>query len=104
MIDIEAEAVLSIPEAAALFAGRRPGKRVNVATVYRWARRGVRGVRLEAVAVGGMLKTSREAVLRFLERLNARRSGAGEPATPPRLDGSKGARAKAAKEAERIFG
>lgn len=33
---------------------------------YRWLHRGVRGVRLESIRIGGKLLTSRQAVSRFL--------------------------------------
>lgn len=44
-------------------------KRVNVSTVWRWANRGVKGVKLETVSVGGKKLTSTQAVTRFLERI-----------------------------------
>ncbi|MHB1033521.1 MAG: DUF1580 domain-containing protein [Pirellulales bacterium] len=40
-------------------------------TVWGWARHGVNGIRLESVRIGGRVRTSREAVERFLEALNA---------------------------------
>lgn len=39
-------------------------------TVWRWADTGLDGVRLETVWLGGRRYTSREALWRFLERLN----------------------------------
>ncbi len=33
--------------------GRRPGARLGVATVFRWAQNGLRGVKLEVVQIGG---------------------------------------------------
>lgn len=39
---------------------------VHVSAPYRWLHRGVRGVRLESVRIGGKLLTSRQAVNRFL--------------------------------------
>jgi hypothetical protein len=47
------------------------GKKLHRATAFRWAQRGVRGVRLETARVGGTLYTSNEAVERFVERLSA---------------------------------
>lgn len=52
---------------------KRRGKRVHLSTVYRWARPGVRGVRLEVTQVGAQRCTSRDALSRFFARL------AGEP-------------------------
>jgi hypothetical protein len=42
----------------------------HTSTVIRWALRGLRGVRLETILVGGRRYTSVEAIERFLERLN----------------------------------
>lgn len=44
---------------------------VTAATVYRWALRGVRGVRLQAQRVGGRWATKDEWVQAFLEQLNS---------------------------------
>lgn len=41
---------------------------VNVSTVWRWAQRGVKGVRLETFCVGGRRYTTREAWDRFVAR------------------------------------
>src|SRR5437016_1510804 len=51
--------VLTLAEAAALIPGRTPGKRVYVNTVWRWCRKGVRGVRLQSVLIGGQRCTTR---------------------------------------------
>ncbi len=56
-----------------------PG-RPHVTTVWRWVNRGVRGHRLEAVAVGGRVFTTRQAIQRFLESLNRTRT---EPSPSP---------------------
>jgi len=42
-----------------------------VSTIYRWAQRGIRGVKLETLRLGGGLVTSVEALQRFAERLSA---------------------------------
>jgi len=42
-----------------------PG-RVDVSTVWRWAQRGVGGVKLETVKIGGKKLTSRQALSRFI--------------------------------------
>jgi hypothetical protein len=56
--------------------GRREGKRIHVATVHRWAQRGLRGVRLETLRAGGALVTSEAAITRFFERLTEPAAGA----------------------------
>lgn len=73
MIDLQTEEVFSLNEAAKknLLPTRRAGKRPNVATLYRWAQRGVRGIVLETIQVGGTKCTSAEAIQRFCERLSA---------------------------------
>jgi hypothetical protein len=47
----------------------RRGRKIHKSTCWRWATRGVRGVVLETVQVGGTRCTSREALQRFFERL-----------------------------------
>ena len=69
-IEIGGEAPLPLRQAARLLPNRRAGKPTHVATLYRWAQRGLRGVRLETLQVGGTLCTSREALQRFFERLS----------------------------------
>jgi hypothetical protein len=46
-----------------------PGN-VSTHTAWRWATRGVRGIKLESMMVGGTRVTSREAIDRFLSKLN----------------------------------
>jgi hypothetical protein len=48
----------------------RGGRPVHLLTVLRWIRQGVRGVRLEALKLGGRWVTSREALARFMARLS----------------------------------
>ncbi len=76
MIDIQNETVLSLTEAARHLPRRRAGKRPHVATLYRWAQGGVRGVILETLQVGGTLCTSLEAVQRFCNQLTESESTA----------------------------
>ena len=62
------ETPLTFAEAAA----RLPkinGKKVHVSSVWRWSRRGVRGVRLECRCLGGRYLTSIEALDRFATQL-----------------------------------
>jgi hypothetical protein len=49
---------------------RRQKRRLHVATCYRWAQVGVRGVRLETIRVGGTLCTSIAALQRFFDALS----------------------------------
>lgn len=50
----------------------RDGKRVHISTVYRWADRGINGVRLSTLRIGGTRYTSIEAVERFIAALESR--------------------------------
>ena len=72
MIDPTAEKLLTPHQVAAMFPGRS-GTGVSVATVWRWlSGRGRRGVVLESIRVGGSRYSSREAVSRFVQHVNAR--------------------------------
>ena len=68
MISLAKEQVLTLNDAAKRLPRRRGGKRPHIATLYRWAQSGVRGVQLEVLRVGGTLCTSVEALQRFAER------------------------------------
>ena len=69
MIQLDTEQVLSLREATQQLPRRRNGQRPHIATLYRWATEGLRGVHLETLQVGGTLCTSIEALQRFFERL-----------------------------------
>jgi hypothetical protein len=70
MIDPENESPISLSDAAKSLPGRP-----NVTTIWRWRSRGIAGVRLETLCVGGRTYTTREALARFLERVTAAKSG-----------------------------
>ena len=93
MIDLKTEEVLTLTEAARRLPRRRRGKRPHVATLYRWVQQGVRGVKLEAIQVGGTLCTSLEALQRFCERCT-------DPSSRPPSSTSK-SREREIKKAER---
>jgi len=71
MIDIATETVLALTEAAAVLPPLRGRKRPSYSTLWRWATKGINGVRLETVKIGGTSFTSREALQRFVAALNA---------------------------------
>lgn len=73
MIDVMNEHIVPLSQVS--LPGRSAGKRIHVATVHRWVMRGIRGIRLEAVTVGGRKVTSHEAIQRFAEALTARERG-----------------------------
>jgi hypothetical protein len=84
MIDISLEETLSLCEAAKQLPRRRAGKRPNVATLYRWAQVGCRGIRLEVLNVGATKCTSMEALQRFFDRLTAQAEAGRAPIPAPR--------------------
>jgi len=92
MIEISKESVLPLTEVAALLP-RRSGKKVHIATLYRWTVDGCRGVVLESIQVGSTRCSSREALQRFVNQLSepsSRRTTAvkGSPATTNRPAGA----------------
>jgi len=64
---LSGEELLTLTDAA----HETPG-RPTVRTLWRWSSKGVRGVRLQTLKVGGRTFTSREALNRFLAELNER--------------------------------
>jgi hypothetical protein len=80
MIDLAHETIVSLADAPAHLPDRRGGKRPHVSCMYRWAQRGLRGVRLETLQCGGTKVTSLEALQRFFERLGAVANGETPPA------------------------
>jgi hypothetical protein len=74
MIDPTAEPLIPfsrVPDLAWL-PPRRRGEKLAESTLYRWAREGFRGVKLEVVHVGGTCCTSEAALKRFFARLAKR--------------------------------
>jgi hypothetical protein len=47
----------------------RCGRRLHIATVFRWCQRGLRGKQLEYVQQGGTRVTTEEALVRFFDSL-----------------------------------
>ena len=70
MVGMNGEALLTMTDAVKVLPGRP-----NVATLWRWRTRGVRGIRLETVLVGGRRYTSHEALERFSEQITAIANG-----------------------------
>lgn len=75
MIDLSTETIVSLADATTHLPTRRGRRPVHVATLYRWAQRGLKGIRLEIIQIGGTSCTSLEALQRFFDRLTAARSG-----------------------------
>ena len=70
MIDTSTENLIALRDVPRCLPPRSNGKRLHISAVYRWSLRGIRGVRLETVKVGGTTYTSREAIQRFSERMS----------------------------------
>ncbi len=68
MIDLSAEKLIRAQDVPKLLPPRHTGKPVHVSAVYRWIQRGVQGVRLEYIKIGGTTYTSKEALQRFANR------------------------------------
>jgi hypothetical protein len=78
-IEISSETLLSLTEAASLLPGRP-----HLSSLHRWRLRGVRGVKLETVLVGGRRFTSHEALERCAARATAAADGTSSPIRTPR--------------------
>ena len=65
MIDVSREELIPIRLVPRRLPPRPSGRPVHVSAVYRWVQRGVRGVRLDAIRIGGTTYTSQEALQRF---------------------------------------
>ncbi len=76
-IDLSSEHLLSLAEAAKTLPGRP-----HSSTIWRWHSRGVRGIRLETVVIGGRRFTSRESLERFARRTTAAADGLPASANP----------------------
>jgi hypothetical protein len=96
MLDLT-EDLLPLAMAAREVPNRHGSRGIHVATLWRWACRGVRGVRLETVLIGGIRQTSRQALQRFIERTTAAANGEAVPPAPT----SSASRREAIEAAER---
>lgn len=79
MIDFTTESPITLAKASRLPELARDGRKPHIATLFRWTTVGCRGVRLEAGQVGNSRCTSREAVGRFLRRLNGEQGVTANP-------------------------
>lgn len=84
-IDLEADELLTLAQAARLrlWPRRRMNKRPHLATLYRWATRGVCGVRLATVDVGSTRCTTEAACRQFI--IDVSRARQGQTVPPPAL-------------------
>ena len=69
MIDIHNETLISISDTAKHLPRRPNGKTVHVSAVYRWIKKGIKGVRLESAKIAGCTYASLEALQRWSDAL-----------------------------------
>jgi hypothetical protein len=62
---------LTFPQAAAELPRRRGGAKTSTSTLWRWSKRGSRGVYLRVVRVGGNVYVPRSALVEFIEQRSA---------------------------------
>jgi hypothetical protein len=70
MINTEFETLVAVSQLSKVIPGR-----VHSSTGWRWVQRGVRGIKLETILIGGRRYTSHEALQRFFERTTAAAAG-----------------------------
>lgn len=78
MVDFSSEKLLRIPTEAAKALPNRP----NASTLWRWYKRGVRGIRLETILIGASRYTSVQALERFIARTTLAADGPIQHFTP----------------------
>jgi hypothetical protein len=91
-IDLEHESLISLAAAAKILPGRP-----SIPTLWRWRSRGVGGVRLETVVIGGRRYTSHEAIAKFIAGTTAARDGPPAPLTGHARTGNRSGRGTATK-------
>lgn len=88
-IDVRPETLqsnlISFPALARLIPPSRLGRPVAISTIHRW-QRGLRGVRLEAIRIGGRWYTSTEAFQKFCNALTQSRSSLPQVSPPVSQD------------------
>ena len=99
-IDIACEELIPIREVPKRLPKKPGDKRVHISAVYRWMKKGVRGVKLDSVSIGGTRYTSIEALQRFVDRLSMDDREIPREPTPRRRQMQMDA---AAREARRIL-
>lgn len=78
MIDLTTETVFPVTEAPKYIPGRP-----SLGSCWRWVLKGVGGIKLESILIGGKRFTSVEAIQRFCDRRTAAADGAPLPPRTP---------------------
>src|SRR5262245_39852687 len=84
MIDSATETMLTLGQAARETPNRQGRRGIDARTIWRWAKRGIHGVLLETLRIGGVRYTSREALQRFFAASTAAADRTAIPARTPR--------------------
>ncbi len=92
-IDVSSESLITLGEACRVV----PPHGVSTATMARWIQRGVGGVRLATIVIGGRRFTSREAISQFIAAQNADESPAPTVSPAQRQRQAKAAQTELAK-------
>ncbi|MBN1555153.1 MAG: DUF1580 domain-containing protein [Phycisphaerae bacterium] len=87
-IDTRSETLLSLAEATKVLPPIN-NKRPAISTLWRWCRKGLRGVKLDYVRVGRNIATSREALDRFFVSLAAVDTPLDSPSSVPPIPRSR---------------
>lgn len=82
-IDIRNEELCTLGQASSLLPSIN-GRRVSANAIWRWCRKGVSGIHLEHVRIGGRIFTSSDALNRFVNRLAEQDMERLRDVTPPR--------------------
>ncbi len=82
-IRVLTETIIGFAAAAASLPGAKGATHCARFTRIRWVKKGVRGVKLEAVKVGNSWVTSQEALARFFAATTAQAGGTTEPERTP---------------------
>jgi hypothetical protein len=98
VIEFDSETVVTFAEATKLLPRRRAGRKPHISTLYRWASRGLKGVVLETIQIGGTTCTSREALQRFFDELSKNQR------TDARSTASEETRDRRIRNAEKLLG
>lgn len=82
MISIADERLIPLRDAPKHLPLRPNGKKLHISVFYRWIKRGVKGILLESIRIGGTTYTSLEALQRFAGSLT---NGIGQSSKEPQL-------------------
>jgi hypothetical protein len=80
MTNLLHEHLYAIRDAARQIPTPISGLKLSYGTLHRWCTKGLRGLKLESVKVGGARFTSAEALARFFQALTAERDPVSDPA------------------------